>query len=224
VSLSLGPASDATRQLTGKPSTSGLPWTASIGRMLLSRRTHIMPGGLVSYLHPTLADIDLSLPGFDAPGSSPLASAQLAAITDHLAERAVRWRPIVRHDPQRRWYTRLVGTDSVEVWLLGWTPGQHVPAHDHGGAAGAFTVVDGALVEDQLDPCTWGPRKRTTFTAGSRTHFGPAHAHILGNRGTEAATSVHAYSPPGLPLRFGWAGPASPARPSCWERPGDSHH
>jgi len=45
-------------------------------------------------------------------------------------------------------------------------------------------VVDGALVEDQLD---------------------------LGNRGTHAATSVHAYSPPGLPLRFGLAGAASPA-------------
>jgi hypothetical protein len=72
-------------------------------------------------------------------------------------------------------------------------------------------VVDGALVEDQLDPGTWAPRKRTTFRAGSRTSFGPAHAHVLGNRGTEAATSVHAYSPPGLPLRFGLAGAASPA-------------
>jgi predicted metal-dependent enzyme (double-stranded beta helix superfamily) len=164
----------------------------------------------VLYLHPTLADTDLSLPGFDSPGSSPLTSAQLAAITDHLAEGAARWRPIVRHDPQRRWCTRLVGTDTVEVWLLGWTPGPQVPAHDHGGAAGAFTVVDGALVEDQLDPGTWAPRKRTTFAAGSRTHFGPAHVHILGNHGTHAATSVHAYSPPGLPLRFGPNGAASP--------------
>ena len=97
---------------------------------------------------------------------------------------------------------RLLGTDRVEVWLLGWTPGQQVPAHDHGGAAGAFTVVDGALVEDQLDPDTWTSRRRTTFPAGSRTHFGPDHAHILGNRGIQPATSVHAYSPPGLPLRF----------------------
>lgn len=162
------------------------------------------------YLHPTLADTNLSLLRPNAPGSSPLASAQLAAITDHLAEEAERWRPIVRHDPDRRWYTRLLGTDTVEVWLLGWMPGQQVPAHDHGGAAGAFTVVDGALVEDQLDPGTWAPRKRTTFAAGSRTAFGPAYAHVLGNRGTQAATSVHAYSPPGLPLRFGVAGAASP--------------
>jgi hypothetical protein len=55
----------------------------------------------------------------------------------------------VRHDPDRRWYTRLLGTDTVEVWLLG-------------------TVAP------------------------------------------QAATSVHAYSPPGLPLRFGVAGAASP--------------
>lgn len=57
----MGPASDAARQLTGEPWTSGPPWMASIGRVLLSRRTHVMPGGLVLYLHPTLADIDLSL-------------------------------------------------------------------------------------------------------------------------------------------------------------------
>ena len=162
-------------------------------------------------LHPTLADTDLSVLRLDAPGSSPLASAQLAAITDQFAEGAEQWRPILRHDPDRRWYTRLLGTDTVEVWLLGWMPGQQVPAHEHGGAVGAFTVVDGALVEDQLDPGTWAPRKRTTFGAGSRTCFGPAHAHVLGNRGTEAATSVHAYSPPGLPLRFELAGTASPA-------------
>jgi predicted metal-dependent enzyme (double-stranded beta helix superfamily) len=104
--------------------------------------------------------------------------------------------------PFQRWYTRLLGADRVEVWLLVWTPGQQVPAHDHGGAAGVFIVVDGALVEDQLDPDTWTGRRRTTFPAGSRTHFGPDHAHILGNRGVQPATSVHAYSPPGLPLRF----------------------
>lgn len=88
------------------------------------------------------------------------------------------------------------------MWLLAWTPGQEVPAHDHGGAAGAFTVVDGVLVEDRLDPGSWAAGRRTRFTAGSRTWFGPDHAHVLGNRGPGPATSVHAYSPPGLPLRF----------------------
>jgi hypothetical protein len=151
-------------------------------------------------LYPTLGNTDLSLLHLDLELSpTPV---QLGDIADDVADAAGRWRPILRHDPFQRWYTRLLGTDLVEVWLLGWTPGQQVPAHDHGGAAGAFTVVDGALVEDQLDPDTWTSRRRTTFPAGSRTHFGPDHAHILGNRGIQPATSVHAYSPPGLPLRF----------------------
>jgi hypothetical protein len=93
--------------------------------------THsITPGGLVLCLHPTLADTDFSLLGPDWPGASPLASGQLATITEQVADAADRWRPIVRHDPHRRWYTRLANTDTVEVWLLGWTSGQQVPAHD----------------------------------------------------------------------------------------------
>jgi predicted metal-dependent enzyme (double-stranded beta helix superfamily) len=159
------------------------------------------------YLHPTLGSIELSWLQLDLE-PSPTADL-LADLTDGLADAAECWRPVLRHDPQRRWYTRLVHTDLVEVWLLGWTPGQQVPAHDHGGAAGAFTVVHGTLVEDQLDLSTWSPRRRTSFPAGSRTGFGPEHAHILGNHGTRPATSVHAYSPPGLPLRFGSAGHAS---------------
>jgi rhodanese-related sulfurtransferase len=152
------------------------------------------------YLHPTLADTDLVSPRLGLElAVTPLL---LADLTDRVAGAAERWRPVLRHDPERRWFTRLLRTDTVEVWLLGWTPGQQVPAHDHGGAAGAFTVVDGALVEDQLDSGSWAPGRRTSFPAGSRAHFGPDHAHVLGNRGDRPATSVHAYSPPGLPLRF----------------------
>jgi hypothetical protein len=155
------------------------------------------------FLHPVLGPAELPPPRLD-PDPSP---ALLAELTDRLAGDAGRWRPVLRHDPQRRWYTRLLATDRVEVWLLGWTPGQQVPAHDHGGAAGAFTVVDGALVEDQLDPGSWAPARRASFVAGSRTAFGSDHAHVLGNHGTGPATSVHAYSPPGRPAPGGGGGP-----------------
>jgi predicted metal-dependent enzyme (double-stranded beta helix superfamily) len=150
------------------------------------------------YLHPILRDTAPALSRLDLDPTP----AQLAGLADRLAEVADRWRPIVRHDPDRRWYARLLGTDQVEVWLLAWTPGQQVPAHDHGGAAGAFTVVDGVLAEDRLDPGTWSAGRRASLPAGSRTWFGPDHAHVLGNPGPGPATSVHAYSPPGLPLRF----------------------
>jgi Cysteine dioxygenase type I len=162
------------------------------------------------YLHPALWNTDLSRWRPGGPGGSPLAPAQLAAVADRVADAAGRWRPIVRHHPLRRWRTRLLRTDSVEVWLLGWAPGQSVEAHDHGGATGAFTVVDGTLVEDCLDPTIWTTGRRTTFPAGSRSAFGPEHVHVLGNRGTEPASSVHACSPPGLPVRF--AGSGAPAR------------
>lgn len=152
----------------------------------------------MSYLHPILRDADRFLTRAALPRPSSPGPTELAAITDRFAAAAERWRPLVRHDPEQRWYTRLLRNDGVEVWLLGWSPGQQVPAHDHGGAAGAFTVVDGVLVEDRLDATV----TTTTLRAGSRTWFGPAHVHVLGNRGTGPATSVHAYSPPGLPLRF----------------------
>ena len=162
------------------------------------------------YLHPAFWNTDLAgwRPG--APGRSPLAPAQLAAVTERFAAAAERWRPTARQDPLRGRRTRLLRTDSVEVWLLGWAPGQSLGAHDHGGATGAFTVVEGILVEECLDPTIWTTGRRTTFPAGSRSAFGPEHVHVLGNRGTGPASSVHASSPPGLPARF--AGSGAPAR------------
>ena len=114
------------------------------------------------FLHPVLGTAELSPLRLDLDPSPGL----LAELTDRVAGEAGRWRPVLRHDPLTRWYTRLLATDRVEVWLLGWTPGQQVPAHDHGGAAGAFTVVEGVLVEDRLDPGSWAPARRASLPAG----------------------------------------------------------
>jgi hypothetical protein len=154
------------------------------------------------YLHPTLARVDLSPVRPELLGRSPLAPAALARVAGRLVDAAELWRPVVRHDPGEPGYVRLLRTGGVEVWLLGWWPGQHVRAHDHGGASGAFAVVDGLLVEDCLDHTIWTTSRRTGFRAGARTAFGPGHVHVLGNPGPGVATSVHASSPPGLPLRF----------------------
>ena len=40
----------------------------------------------MSYLHPALADIDLPLLRRNSPGSSPLASTELAVVTAHIAD------------------------------------------------------------------------------------------------------------------------------------------
>jgi len=84
-----------------------------------------------------------------------------------------------RFDPADRWHLRLALTEEVEVWLLTWMPWQGTGEHDHGGAAGAYTVLHGELTETWLDHRGRGrrtvrppgPRRRTAPTArtSSRT-------------------------------------------------------
>ena len=93
------------------------------------------------------------------------------------------------------WQVPLLLADDIEVWLLGWPAGQTTPAHDHGGAAVALTVVEGALSEECLDPTIWTTSRRTTWRAGQTTVFPPGHVHVLGAAGDRPAVAVHAWSP-----------------------------
>lgn len=110
------------------------------------------------------------------------------------------WRTLVEHDPGERWYTRLALTPSVEVWLIGWWRGQGTGFHDHGGAGGALAVLEGSLEEVRLGPVTRGAAVRR-FAAGSVVALPADTIHRVANPGTVPATSIHAYSPPGLPMR-----------------------
>jgi predicted metal-dependent enzyme (double-stranded beta helix superfamily) len=89
----------------------------------------------------------------------------------------------------------------VELWLLTWLPGQQTQPHDHGGAAGAFTVLAGELSEQYRYP--GGPILDLKHTLGNAIGFGAGRAHQIGNAPTaiEPAASVHAYSPPLTPTR-----------------------
>jgi len=111
------------------------------------------------------------------------------------------WRTLTRHDPQRRWYTRLVLSGSVEVWLICWYPGQQTAIHDHGGALGALAVAEGTVEEDECGP-DWTVTRTLRHGAGTHVGFGHDHVHRVANRGTRPATTIHAYSPPELPLRY----------------------
>ncbi|MGM1063675.1 cysteine dioxygenase [Saccharothrix sp. Mg75] len=106
---------------------------------------------------------------------------------------------ILRYDPGRRWWARLGLTEGVELWLLSWLPGQGTEPHDHGGAAGSFTVLTGELAEDYRYP--GGPVRSAARPVGSALGFGAGRAHQMVNRGTAGAASVHAYSPPLVPTR-----------------------
>jgi quercetin dioxygenase-like cupin family protein len=94
---------------------------------------------------------------------------------------------------------RLLATPVYEVWLLGWTSGQSVGLHDHGGANGAFIVVDGTLTEiHSADPAqrrshVLVPR---TLDSGDVAVIAANTAHDVANRSAALATSIHAYSKP----------------------------
>jgi hypothetical protein len=83
----------------------------------------------------------------------PHGSDRLVWTVDHLAT-ARRyaanphdWPLAPRFNPHERWYHRLAAGPDGEVWVLTWLPGQATDLHDHGGSAGAFLVVSGALTE-----------------------------------------------------------------------------
>jgi len=153
------------------------------------------------FLHPQLESARGSFERAPLVGDDTLDAELLVDVARQVAGLEEQWRPIVRHDPDARFYERLLLTDSIEVWALGWAPGQGVRIHDHGGAWGAFTVVEGALLES-------AEGVRTVHRAGSATWFGPRWVHSVANASRDpgpagaVATSVHAYSPPSLPLRF----------------------
>jgi predicted metal-dependent enzyme (double-stranded beta helix superfamily) len=181
-----------------------------------ARPHHLEPD--VPLVHPAL--LDLSGGWSDLAGPSELAGhlgdelmcdegdpldlATLTALVRRLAATRRLWRPIIRHDADKRWYTRLLLTGVVEVWLIGWAPGQHTEVHDHGGALGALAVADGTVEEDLhvADGGSWQARGTRRHAQGSVAGFTADHAHRVINRSELPATTVHAYSPPEVPLRY----------------------
>jgi hypothetical protein len=106
---------------------------------------------------------------------------------------------VLEYVDSQRWWLRLGLTEGVELWLLSWLPGQGTEPHDHGGAAGSFTVLTGSVREDYRYPA--GPIRTATRTTGEAIGFGSGRAHQVRNTGTAPAATVHAYSPPLVPTR-----------------------
>jgi predicted metal-dependent enzyme (double-stranded beta helix superfamily) len=122
-----------------------------------------------------------------------------------LARRTELWQPHVRF-AEPRLYHRLSAGDGWEAWLLTWLPGQNTGLHDHGGSAGAFAVLSGALRETVLlprrdeagdphrsDPQRFDPLTRR-YSTGSVRAFGSRHLHDVQPDGA-AAVSLHVYAP-----------------------------
>ena len=150
------------------------------------------------FIHPSIAAVT-PLTNALAPRRPRWTIAELARLTELLVTGAPgTLRGLAAHDPVQRWYTRLALSDEVEVWLIAWAPGQGTRPHDHGGASGALTVLDGVLTETYRDGDH--PARRREVGAGRGSAFGPERVHTVANTGVINATSVQAYSPPLLPM------------------------
>ncbi|RJK95458.1 cysteine dioxygenase [Vallicoccus soli] len=121
--------------------------------------------------------------------------ADLSRLVRRLAAEQDLWRGAVRYDPDHRHYARVATGTGYEAWLLTWLPGQSTGLHDHGGSAGAFTVLRGALRElsPRADGLRTRLRERVLQTAAVRT-FGPDHLHDVAAL-DGPAVSLHLYGP-----------------------------
>ncbi|MEA5367446.1 cysteine dioxygenase family protein [Amycolatopsis sp., V23-08] len=149
-------------------------------------------------IHPQLTDP--LLPELLHPSRLLWTPRELAELTATVTtELTAGLRGILRFDEDQRWWARLALTDGVELWLLSWLPGQQTKPHDHGGASGSFTVLQGEVGEEYRYP--GGPVRRRTHTAGEGLGFGAGRAHQVTGIGETPAATVHAYSPPLVPTR-----------------------
>jgi predicted metal-dependent enzyme (double-stranded beta helix superfamily) len=134
-----------------------------------------------------------------SPDGARLNPAQLGSLVRRVAGEG-HWVDQVMFSTDERWFQRVELTESYEVWLLSWLPGQHTGLHDHGEAAGAFAVAQGEILETLASP---GRRqlRYSPATAGTVRTFGREHLHDMSNAMATPAISVHAYSPPLTAMR-----------------------
>ena len=135
----------------------------------------------------------------------PVGTAQLREFAGFFADeiRCGKY-PFVDFDEDERWHQRLYRDPRIDIWLISWLPTQGTQLHDHGGSSGAFTVLDGSLTESVPSGYADGRVRIHDIerASGDTVAFGRHYIHDVRNTGTEAAVSVHAYSPPLSSMTF----------------------
>ena len=121
-------------------------------------------------------------------------AAWLADLCAALAEVAPAWGQFDPAPVVERRHERILLADGFDAWLLAWPTAGTTELHDHGGAAGAFVVVDGELIETTAHADA--PQRDRRLRAGAAVSFGRHHVHDVVNVAAAVATSVHVYSPP----------------------------
>src|SRR4051812_32481309 len=98
-----------------------------------------------------------------------LSRAQLRTLAAGVASEAHPWRPLVRHEPDRRVYEELLLDDPnligrVGMWLICWMDDHDTGFHDHDVSSGAVAVAAGHLRDERLAVGTDPPAR--VYTPG----------------------------------------------------------
>lgn len=128
----------------------------------------------------------------NVPVESDYAAVHPVRLAREFAANRASWAHLLRYDPDERWATLISRGDWYEAWLLSWLPEQHTEPHDHGGATGAFTVVNGTVTERVLRA---GAEAVHVLSAGQSRVFGPNYVHQVYNAGADPAVTIHVYRP-----------------------------
>lgn len=127
------------------------------------------------------------------PATRPVGAEVLSAIASGLAAVTIPWELGHGEVPIGRRYQRVLATTAYDAWVIGWPSGELLELHDHGGSAGAFSVVSGEIDEATVED---GATVIRRFAPGETSGFDSSRVHAVANRGAAIATSVHVYSPP----------------------------
>src|SRR5262245_36064210 len=121
----------------------------------------------------------------------PLDTHLMQDIAEGIAAAEDLWREHAHHGDDHRRPVRLIASDRWEAWVIGWTAGQRVEMHDHGGSAGVLVVAEGDLIEVTSHR---GHLVHSTMATGTVAHLPVGVVHEVVATGPEGATSIHVYS------------------------------
>lgn len=90
-------------------------------------------------------------------------------------------------------------TDTFELVVICWDPGQKTAIHDHGSSDCAFRVIEGAVTETiytRTDDGGVEATDRQVHVAGDEGFVDEADVHRLSNETRQRASNIHLYMPP----------------------------
>ncbi len=150
---------------------------------------------MTTALHEPISDLETPVTATHYPRyDGPLRPGQLIRLVADLAHDPSYWLRLAHHDPDRRWWTRLIRHEHVDVWLITWPGQEATDLHDHDQSAAALTVVQGRL--EHVLASRSGELSRETLSAGTLLSVEPNAVHEVRNPTRLPAVSIHAYSPP----------------------------